>query len=71
MPSPFDQAKGYGFWVSEMEITTGLIWWQPIIDVYFLRSRTPYRSRKKADGVFGERLADVCLKRLRLNDHYT
>ena len=44
MPRPFDQAKGYGFWVSEMEITTGLIWWQPIIDVYFFRRRTTYRK---------------------------
>jgi hypothetical protein len=37
MPSPFDQAKGYGFWVSEIEITTGLIWWQHIFDAAFLR----------------------------------
>jgi len=45
MPSSFDQAKGYGYWVSKMEITTGLIWWQPIINVYFLRTRTAYRNR--------------------------
>ena len=31
MPRPFDQAKGCGLWVSEMEITTRLIWWQPIL----------------------------------------
>jgi len=36
MPSPFDQAKGYGFWVSKAEITTGFTWWQHIFDVGFL-----------------------------------
>jgi len=36
MPSPFDQAKGYGFWVSEVEINTGFIWWQHIFEVGFL-----------------------------------
>jgi len=37
MPGPFDQAKGYGFWVSEMEITTGFTWRQQIFDMVFLR----------------------------------
>jgi hypothetical protein len=37
MPSPFDQAKGYGYWVSGMEIITELIWRQQIFDVVFLR----------------------------------
>jgi len=37
MPSPFDQAKGYGFWVSGMQITMGFTWWQHIFDMVFLR----------------------------------
>jgi len=30
MPSPFEQATGYGFWVSEVKSTTQFLWWQAL-----------------------------------------
>ena len=65
MPGPFSQAKGYGFGVSGMQISTRFIRWQYLFVVYFLCTGTTYLSVEFLGGLLRGCLQALIARQIR------
>ena len=65
IPGPFSQAKGYGFGVSGMQISTRFIRWQYLFVVYFLCTGTTYLSVEFLGGLLRGCLQALIARQIR------